>query len=277
MTNTPTGYVDLGDGKVYYEVAGEGPPLVFLHAGFVDSGMWDDQWREFSKHYTVIRFDNRGFGKSDPVEQPPSRRKELYGVLEQVGAGKTVLVGCSLGGETILDAALERPELVSSLVIVSAVPGGFELQGEMPPNLIEMMAALEQGDLALASELQIRIWVDGPFREPDQVDTLLRLRAAGMNRNALEKGVWGLAVAQHPDPIEPPAVERLGQIHAPVLVVAGDQDNPEILRAAKMMVEAIPNAQEVILSGCAHLPNMEKPAEFNQAVLDFLQKTANDG
>jgi pimeloyl-ACP methyl ester carboxylesterase len=272
MTHTTTGYVDIGDGKVYYEVAGEGPPLVLLHAGFVDSRMWDYQWLEFSKQYSVVRFDNRGFGKSDPVEQPESRRQELYRVLEQVSAGQAVLVGCSLGGETILDAALERPDIVSALVLVSAAPGGFEMQGEMPPHLIEMMGALEQGNLELASELQIRIWVDGPFREPGEVDPLVRQRAAEMNRNTLEKGIWGLAVASPPDQIEPAAVQRLGQVQAPALIVAGELDNPEILRAAGLMAGVIPDAQKEILPGCAHLPNMEKPVEFNRAVLDFLQK-----
>lgn len=270
MTRTTTGYVDLGDGRVYYEVAGEGVPLVLLHAGFVDSGMWDDQWRDFSQHYSVVRFDRRGFGKSDRVEGQVSRRQELYHVLEQIGVGHATLVGCSLGGETILDIALERPEMVSGLIVVSTVPSGFELQGEPPQHLMEMLAAVERGDLALASELQMRIWVDGPFRQPEQVDPLVRQRAAEMNRSALAKGPWGLAVAPPPDPLDPPAVQRLGQIHAPTLIVAGGLDNPEILRAAEAMAVAIPGAQKVILPGCAHLPNMEKPAEFNQAVLNFL-------
>jgi pimeloyl-ACP methyl ester carboxylesterase len=193
------------------------------------------------------------------------------------GVQRAILVGCSLSGETILDVALERPELVSGLVVVSAVPGGFEMQGEPPENLMEMLAAVEQGDLALASELQMRIWVDGPFRQPEQVDLLFRRRAAEINRTTLAKGAWGLTLAPDPDPLDPPAAQRLDRIQAPALIIAGELDNPEILRAADVMAGAIPGAQKAVIPGAAHLPNMEKPAEFNQAVEDFLRGIPGTG
>ena len=139
-----------------------------------------------------------------------------------------------------------------------------------------MLAAAERGDLALASELQIRISVGGPFRRPEQIDSLVRQRAAEMNRNAQAKGGWGISLAPTPDPLNPPAIQRLDQIKAPTLVIAGELDNPEILRAADVMAEAIPDAQKVFIPGCAHLPNMEKPAEFNQIVEDFLRKADID-
>lgn len=274
MTQMTTAYADLDEGNVYYEVAGEGKPLVLLHAGIVDSGMWDDQWPAFSQHHTVIRYDMRGFGRSAAVDRPVSRREELYRVLEQTGTGRATLVGCSLGGETILDVALERPDLVAGLVVVSAVPGGFEMQGEPPPHLMEMLAAAEQGDLALASELQMRISVDGMFRQPEEVDALVRQRAATMNRRAQANGGWALTMAPPPDPLDPPAAQRLDQIQAPALIVAGGLDHPEILRAAGVMASAIPHAQKVILPASAHLPNMERPAAFNQAVLEFLRGAA---
>src|SRR6266567_1257955 len=70
MTKTMTGYVDLDDGKLYYEMAGDGDTLVLGHAGFVDSRMWDAQWDAFTQKYRVIRFDMRGYGKSDPAHGP---------------------------------------------------------------------------------------------------------------------------------------------------------------------------------------------------------------
>jgi pimeloyl-ACP methyl ester carboxylesterase len=277
MVQKMTGNVDLGDGKVYIESAGEGEPLVFLHAGFVDSRMWDNQWREFRQENTVIRFDLRGFGRSDRLEKPISRRKELYRVLEAAGVKRATLVGCSLSGETILDAALERPELVSGLIVVSATPSGFEMQGEPPEDLLEMLAAVEQGDMVRASELQLRIWVDGRFRQPEQVDRGVRQLAAEMNQNALEKGIWNLTTTPEPDPLDPPAVQRLGQIKTPVLIIAGEVDDPEILRAASMMAGAIPGAQKFVIPSAAHLPNMEKPTEFNQIFSEFLRRVSGRG
>lgn len=280
MSQQKTGYLDLEDGKVYVEVAdgdptGARPPLVFLHAVPFDSRMWEAQWADFRQRYQVIRYDLIGFGRSDPLKGPVSRRRELYRVLEETGVKRAVLVGCSLSGETALDAALEHPELVSGLIILSAVPGGFEMQGEPPKELMEMMAAVEQGDLDLATELQMRIWIDGPFRQPEQIDPLVRQRAAEMSRHVLTKGAakgaWNFVFAPDPDPLDPPAVQRLGQIQIQTLILAGELDNAEILRAAGVMAGAIPGAQKVILPGCAHLLNMEKPAEFNQAIKDFMQ------
>jgi pimeloyl-ACP methyl ester carboxylesterase len=270
MMQTGTGSVELGGGSTYFEVAGMGEPLVFLHAGFVDSRMWDMQWDELARHNTVIRYDMRGFGRSDRLEMPISRRQELYRVLMETGIRRAALVGCSMGGETILDVALERPELVSALIVVSAVPDGFEMQGKPPAEFLGMLAASEQGDLALASELQMRLWIDGPFRQPEQVDQLVRRRAAEMSRTALSKGTWGLVLEPLPDPLDPPAARRLSQITAPTLIIAGELDNPEFMRAAELMAGEIPGAQKLIMPGCAHLPNMVRPAEFNRAVRDFL-------
>jgi 2-hydroxy-6-oxonona-2,4-dienedioate hydrolase len=188
-----------------------------------------------------------------------------------------VLVGCSVGGEVILDFALEHPEMVAALVPVSTMPLGFEMQGEPPPAMLEMMSALVQNDVQRATELQLRLWIDGPFRQPNEVDTSVRQRAAEMSRIAVENKTFIIAELESVNPLHPPAAERLASIHAPVLIVAGALDHPEVLRAADYMEEKLPSAQKIILPDSAHLPNMEQPEAFNQAVLAFLQKSADAG
>jgi pimeloyl-ACP methyl ester carboxylesterase len=242
-----SGYVNLGDGKLYYEMKGKGETLVLCHAGFVDSRMWDGQLEDFSQHYRVLRFDMRGFGKSDPARSPVSRRQDLYNLLHELGIEKAHVLGCSMGGEIAIDFTLEHPEMVSSLIIVSGIPGGFEMQGEPPSQVIEMLQSLEQGNLERVSELQIQLWVDGIYRQPEQVDPRVRKMAAEMN---------------------------LAEIKVPVLVLAGSLDHPEVLRAADVLAKEIKNAKKVILKDSAHVPNMEKPAEFNQIVLDFLRESS---
>jgi 2-hydroxy-6-oxonona-2,4-dienedioate hydrolase len=266
-----TGTISLGDGKMYYEMAGAGPTLVFTHAGFVDSGMWDAQWEAFTKNYRVIRYDMRGYGKSDPVKAPISRRADLYRLLKHLNVQQATLIGCSLGGEISLDFALEHPELVSRLILVSTVPSGFQMQGEPPPNVLAMMEAAQQGDLERASELQVEIWVDGPFRQSAQVDANVRKRAAEMNRIPVNNQTWAKADMQPLNPLDPPAVGRLKDARVPTLVIAGAKDDPEILRAADVLTNGIPGAKKVVIPETAHVPNMEKPAEFNQAVTKFLK------
>jgi pimeloyl-ACP methyl ester carboxylesterase len=271
MTLATSGYINLGNGQLYYETAGEGASLVLSHAGFVDCRMWDDQWSDFAQHYGVIRFDMRGFGKSDLGTLPIERRQDLYRLLKQLDVTRASLLGCSLSGEMMLDFALEHPEMVAALILVSTVPGGFELQGEPPRQLVEMMTSVQQGNLALASELQNQIWIDGPFRQPEQVNPRVRQRAAEMNRIALANGTWARADAQPGNPLNPPAIGRLAEIRVPTLIIVGQLDHPEILRAAEVMAAMIPGAGRVIIPGCAHLPNMEQPEDFNRAVLDFLR------
>src|SRR5579859_2980612 len=108
MTKTITGYAQLNDGKLYYEMAGEGETLVLGHAGFVDRGMWDAQWEAFAAKYRVIRYDMRGYGKSDPVTGPRTRRDDLRQLLKYLQVERTILLGCSMGGEIMLDFMLEH-------------------------------------------------------------------------------------------------------------------------------------------------------------------------
>jgi pimeloyl-ACP methyl ester carboxylesterase len=133
-----------------------------------------------------------------------------------------------------------------------------------------MIAATQQGDLERASALQIRIWVDGPFRQPEQVDGRVRKQAAAMNRISVKNDTWARADLQPLRPVVPPAVERLEQVCVPTLIIDGALDDPEILRAGELMQKQIPGAKRIILPESAHVPNMEKPVEFNHSVLSFL-------
>jgi pimeloyl-ACP methyl ester carboxylesterase len=135
---------------------------------------------------------------------------------------------------------------------------------------MEMMEAAQKGDVERTSDLQIRIWVDGPLREPEQVDSSVRQRVMEMNRIPVKQGTLFTADAQPINPLDPPASTRLKEIRMPALIMAGALDDPEILRAVELMASEIEGAQKVILPNSAHLPNMENPEMFNQAVLRFL-------
>lgn len=270
------GYIDFKDWKLYYEMEGKGEPLVLCHAGFVDSRMWDDQWDSFTQNCKVLRYDMRGFGKSDSALGPISRRQELYDLLQKLGIKHANLLGCSMGGQMVIDFTLEHPEMVSSLIIVNGIPGGFQMQGEPPSQILEMLQAIEKGDLKRVSELQIHLWVDGIYRNQQQVDPHVRQKATEMNRIAVENETWSKADSQPLNPLNPPTVERLSEIGVPTLVLVGSLDHPEVLRAADLLVNKIKGAKKVVLSDTAHVPNMEKPTEFNQIILDFLGSMRRD-
>lgn len=270
MAKAITGYVDLADGKLYYEMAGDGETLVLGHAGFLDGRMWDAQWDAFTQKYRVIRFDMRGYGKSDPAHGPRTRRDDLAQLLDHLHVERAALLGCSMSGEIMIDFVLEHPEMASALITVSSAPSGFQLQGAPPPLVMEMVSASQQGDTARVSELQLRIWVDGPYRQPEQVNPMVRERAAVMNRIPVELNTWFVADSRPLNPLDPPAIGRLSAIHIPALMMAGALNHPEMLRAAAVMTDAIKGAKKQIFSQSAHVPNMEEPEEFTQVVLSFL-------
>src|SRR5687768_7882092 len=176
-TQIHSGSIKIGDDNLYYEGIGEGKTLVLIHAGFVDSGMWDYQWDALAQHYNLIRYDMRGYGKSDPLKAPADRRDDLRQLLDHLNIQRAALLGCSMGGEIVLDFALEYPERVSALILVSAVPSGFEMKGEPPRYMMEMIEAFQKDDLDRVADLQIRIWVDGEYREPIEVNTKARQHA----------------------------------------------------------------------------------------------------
>jgi len=255
------------------ETEGKGEPVLFVHADFVDGGMWRPVMSLLAEDYAVARFDKRGYGSSEPAAGPICRRRELETVVRALGVGHVHLVGCSNGGQSALDLTLEEPGLVRSLTLVNASPSGFQFEGEIPPEVAEMMAAAARGDRAAASELQIRIWFDGLGRDPDELPPeklAARAEASRMNRAFVDRGTYGVADAAPLDPLDPPAVGRLSEVRAPTLVVSGSLDHSECRRAARALAAGIPGARLRIMEGCAHVPPLESPRDFAAILADFL-------
>lgn len=268
---TESGSLTLGDGgSLYYEVAGEGDTVVLSHAGFLDSGMFDAIWEPLAERYRVLRYDMRGYGRSSEVQGPVCRREDLRQLFKILGVERAHFVGCSMGGEIVLDLALEEPQRALSLTLVGAAPGGYTPEGPPPRYLMEMIGAAQQGDVERTSELQMRIWIDGPQREPDEVDPDLRARALEMNRIPVERNTFMHADMENPCPLTPPAIERLGEIHVPVLVVVGELEDPAILAAADILAAGIADAQKAVIAQSAHVPSYERAEEFVPVLLAFL-------
>lgn len=262
-----SGFVPVEGGKLYYEAAGAGHPVVLIHAGIADCRMWDNQFAAFAEHYRVIRYDVRGFGRSDMPTGRYSLLADLKNLLVRLGAASAHLLGASMGGAIAVDFALENPDLVDSLVLVGSGLSGHQPSDETRLMWSEIGEAAEAGDHANAVELELRMWVDGPRRTPDQVDPTVRSRVREMElHNAAIETDAGTPIR-----LDPPAIGRLGEIGAPTLVLVGDGDQPDILAIADLLVKGIPRARYAAIPRVAHLPSMEEPALFNQIVLDFLK------
>ncbi|GER91840.1 hydrolase [Dictyobacter vulcani] len=274
--NVQTGFADVNNTKLYYEVAGTGHPFILIHGHLLDRRSWDDQFAVFAQQYRVIRYDQRGFGDSGLVtgEKPYSARQDLYELMKFLGIESAYLMGVSGGGALAIDFTLEHPELVDALIPVTAGVSGFQPSEEMMkdhPVVARMYTSLndafEQHDIARAVDISLDLWTDGPGRLPAQAAPDVRERVRAMTTRNWERPDEEIQDQMHPIPLEPPAIERLSTIAVPTLIILGALDVPNPL---EHLAAEIPAARKIIMADTAHHPFMEKPSEFNQIVLDFL-------
>lgn len=257
---------------IYAEVAGEGPQLVLVHEGICDSRMWDLQWEQWSRSRRLLRVDLRGFGRSPLEAGPFAHARDVIEAIERHGFGPTALLGVSLGGRVALEVAVARPELVSALVLVAPGMPGHEWSEELRARWGEEEAAFEAGDLDGAVEASLRTWVDGPRREPEDVDPVVRSLVGEMQRRAYE--LQGVVDEDEEELFVEDVAQRLGDVRAPTLVIVGEEDQPDMHAIAKRLAAEIPGARLETIADTAHVPSMERPREFDELVLPFLEEAA---
>jgi pimeloyl-ACP methyl ester carboxylesterase len=266
---TESGFVDFNHGRIYYEVDGEGPALSLIHAGVANLRQWDGQVPAFAERFRVIRYDCRTFGRTTSENVEVSNRADLAAVLDHVGVTQTAVLGLSRGGSIAVDFTLDYPERVTALIPVAAGLGGFQT----PPTPDEQALwdeydhRYEAGDWDWIVDTETAFWVDGPRQSPDRVPAAIRDRvhewiAQGYRDHAKEEPTA--------EALEPPAVNRLGEIKAPTLVMVGDLDEGGTIEACRKLATDIPGARFELFEGVAHMVNLEQPERFTRLVLDFL-------
>lgn len=260
----------VGDTRLWYETEGDGPAVVFLHEGIADRRMWEPQVGAFvAEGYRAVRYDLRGYGESQLAPGPFSNVGDLVALLGHLGIEQPTLVGASYGGRVALEFAVEHPGRVRALILVGAALRDTDWSDDVARFGAEEDVLLEAGDVDAAVELNLRMWVDGPSRGPDEIDPQVRELVREMQRRAFD--VQLASPDAGPDaPLDPPASARLAEIRAPTLIVVGELDQPDILRVAEQLSGGIPRTRIEVIAGTAHVPSMEMPAEFNRLVLEFL-------
>ncbi|MHA1984154.1 MAG: alpha/beta fold hydrolase [Candidatus Hodarchaeales archaeon] len=272
MTDSQTGFAEVNNVKIYYELIGSGTPLVFIHAGVADSQMWEDQVKFYSSKFQVLTYDMRGFGKTKPREGSFNHSHDLYELLNYLNIQKTHLVGCSKGGGTAMDFTLEHPDMVYSLTMVSSGPNGYKypFESDKIPGWDECVTAFNNGDLEKTAELEAQMWVVGRYRKRNEVDQKIFDMIKDADLIALKNEV---TVKMEEKLIDPPAPEHLKDIKNPTLFVYGELDDPNLVKANKLLINEM-RAKCYEIKGVAHFPNIEKPNEFNSLLHEFLRKNS---
>ena len=252
---------------LYFEMKGKGFPLVFISGGGVlDNRCWDEQFEIFARDYKVIRYDVRGIGKSARPREPFSHSQDLYSLLKFLNVKKARLVALSVGGAIAIDFALERPEMVDKLILAaSGVSSDAKAEANMQSILALSAIAKKEG-----IERVIELTLDTPFViSKGNGAAREKIRQIYLdNRDVFESGFPIYSLWQ---PTRPPAtIERLSKIRARTLVIRGDSDSPAYTALIDKISLGISTARRVVIPGGTHFINLEKPAEFNRAVSEFL-------
>jgi 3-oxoadipate enol-lactonase len=255
MTST---MVSVDGGQVWADDSGgDGAPLVLLHPGVGDSGIWDPVLAVLTAKYRVIRYDARGFGRSPAPAVKFSLLRDLASVLGYYGVQRAAFVGCSQGGGTALGLALEQPERVSALVLLCpGIPGfPFPEEDEDDPLAAEYGRAHAAGDVDALAGVMRQVW-GRAGATPAVMDQLRSAARASISAGDLEVD-------------DPPVFGRLDEITVPAALMVGDADYPPLVEANRQAAALIPGCEFLFVPGLDHLPPLREPA----LVADLITRT----
>lgn len=264
--------LDINGASLHVETTGTGDPIVLVHAGIADARMWDPTVPAFTTDHRVIRYDMRGYGRSTIPPLPFAHHDDLAALFDALELGPSIVIGASYGGEVAASFAIEHPELVRGLILVNTLAGMREPSEQLRAGWRAVNEAMDRGDVPGAVEIETRMWVDGPHREPDEVEPALREEVTAMNAKIFAR-IDEVEAATERE-LDPPVVDRLSEIAAPTMIVVGMLDQPDAVDSADTLAGGILDASVVTIPDAAHLPSMERPEVFNRTVRQFLANLA---
>jgi len=248
--------------EIAYERLGEGPPLVLVHGAAEDSRVWRPQLRALADEFTVVAWDEPGAGRSSDVPSGfglADFAHALAALIEALALGPAHVAGISWGGTVVLELYRHHPEVVATMVLIDTYAGW---KGSLPEEEVRARVAGVRQMLAAPAE-QFDPTFPGLFagERPAEFVPLLEELAAAVRPESLRTLLSVMAEADQRD--------LLPRIAVPTLLVWGELDVRSPLRIAREFEQAIPDATLVVIPGCGHLSNLERPEQLNQAVRAF--------
>ena len=252
-------------------VAGpDGAPvtLVLLHAFPLDGRMWEPQIEALAPRWRLAVPDLRGFGaardRAGAVTTMDLLAEDTARLLDAHRLPQAVLAGCSMGGYAAMRFACRYPDRLAGLLLVST-RGGADTEQAAKARLDMAQRVLREGVGSVPDAMLPRLLGSTSLRtRPDLVALVRQL--------ILEQDPRGVAAAQRGMAVRPDSFADLAGVRVPTLIVAGTEDQLTGPPEARALAEAIPGAAVTEIPGAGHLPNLEQPGAFNQAVEGFLRQ-----
>jgi pimeloyl-ACP methyl ester carboxylesterase len=267
--------VPVPGGSLFAVSEGNGPPIVLLHAGVVDSRVWEPFVPLLTgAGYRAIRYDARGFGRSTTEDVEYTRKDDLLAVMDAFGVELAALVGNSQGGQIALDLAVSHPERAAALVQLASGIGGLEVPMSPRDEAVEERydEVDQSGDIEALTDFELALWGAGVEQPVERLSPELRAFLRPMFAESNEGRPHGRQM-----PIDPLAAERLDQLTMPVLFVHGALDFSYVELFGRHLVQNVPGARLVVIPGVAHLVAVEAPEETARLILDLIRPLGDFG
>lgn len=266
--NVESGLIKADGANLYYEATGTGDVVVLIHGFTLDTRMWDDQFLPFAERFRVIRYDLRGFGRSDPpTGNPYSHARDLQALFDQLDIESAHLVGLSKGGAVALDFALTYPQRCRTLVLIDTLLHGYQWSGTGSDRNALVWQRAREGNIPAAKEA----WLAHPMFALAQQQPAVAERLA---RIVADYSGWHFVNVNPEQELEPPAAQRLAELNMPILALVGEQDIPDFRQMTELIEREAPLAHSIILPGVGHMANMEAPEAVNELVVQFITKNS---
>ncbi len=267
-----SGYIDTNGQQIYYEMHGEGEPLILIMGIGGDSTMWAPyQVPAFSTKYQVIVLDNRDAGRSSKATSSytiSDMADDVAGLMDGLGLERAHILGISMGGMIAQEFALLHPDRLNKLILTGtgAATGRAKFDPIMAWNFVKQH---DTDGLAFAAQQFIWLFSTDFLRNHQAVDQTLALFAS--NPNPFSPEAYARQAEAY---LKHDALDRLKDIKAPTLVISGEQDRLAPPWIARELADAIPGAKFHLVegSGASHALILECPDDFNKIVMDFLDK-----
>lgn len=248
---------------IHYEISGRGPWLVLSHSLCCDVSMWQPQLAALEKHFTVLRFDTRGHGRSEVPPGPYTFAQltdDVLGLLDALKIGRTHYCGLSMGGMIGQHLALKAPDRIGRLVLADTTS---RMPAEARPLWAERIRIAQAQGMAAHVQPTLERWFTAPYRaaHPEVMEAI-----GTLIRSTPVAGYVGCAEAISRIDL----TGRLPDVKAPTLVIVGDQDLGTPPAMSQDIAAAIPGARLEVIAGASHLSNIEQAETFNRLLLDFL-------
>ncbi|KWX69875.1 alpha/beta fold hydrolase [Paenibacillus jilunlii] len=246
---------------LFYEIEGDGSPIVMIHSGGVDSRVWKYMVPELARSFKVITFDGRGTGRSPAMLEPTSLVEDLRRLLEHLGLDRVTLVGHSMGGQIATDFTLSYPSMVEQLVVIAPSLSGYVYSQEFTNYMTSVNAAAP--DIPKLVELSLagpnyRATMSSPQRS-----FLSEMHTNYMVRVFTE---WKSFEVLWP---EPPAIERLEKIAASTLFIQGTIEWPDIYNIAEHF-KRVPAIRFAEIKGADHMLVLTHAEQLANCIQHFV-------